>query len=128
MCILLYVDDLVVTDPDLAEISRVKSQLSTAFEMKDLGDLHYFLGIKVIHTPDGVLLTQRNYVLNMLYKFGMKDCQSVTTPLDCNLKLPYDSRAPCDAKRFWKIVGSLIYLNITRPHFSYLVGMKKQFM
>ena len=66
VCILLYVDDLVVTGPDFAEISQVKSQLSDAFEMKDLGDLHYFLGIEVIHTPDDILLSQRHYVLNML--------------------------------------------------------------
>ena len=51
-CILLYVDDLVVTGPDLTEIDRVKSQLSEAFEMKDLGNLHYFFRIEVILTPD----------------------------------------------------------------------------
>ena len=74
MCILLYVDDLVVIGPDLVEISQVKSQLLDAFEMKNLGDLHYFLEIEVIHTPDDILLTQRHYVLNMLYKFRMTDC------------------------------------------------------
>ena len=51
MCILLYVDDLVIIDPDLVVISKVKSQLSEAFDMKDLGDLYYFLGTEVIHTP-----------------------------------------------------------------------------
>ena len=74
VCILLYVDDLVITDPDLTAISKVKSQLSEAFEMKDLVYLHYFLEIEVIHTPDGILSSQRHYVLNMLYKFGMMDC------------------------------------------------------
>ena len=48
VCILLYMDDLVITGPDLATISKVKSQLLEAFEMKDLGDLHYFLEIEVI--------------------------------------------------------------------------------
>ena len=57
VCILLYVDDLVVSKPNLIEISQVQSQLPEAFEM-DLGDLSYFLGIKVIHTPDGILLSQ----------------------------------------------------------------------
>ena len=51
VCILLYADDLVVTRLNLAEIGQVKSQLSDAFEMKDLGDLHYFLGIEVIQPP-----------------------------------------------------------------------------
>ena len=45
--ILLYVDDLIIDDANLDEISRVKSQLMASFEMKDLGDLHYFLGIEV---------------------------------------------------------------------------------
>ena len=58
VCIFLYVDDLVITGPKLAVINNVKSQLSGAFEIKDLGVLHYFLGIEVIHTPDGILLTQ----------------------------------------------------------------------
>ena len=57
MCILLYVDDLVITAPDLVAISNVQSQLSQAFEMKDLGDLHYFLEIEKINTPDGILLS-----------------------------------------------------------------------
>ena len=60
--------------PNLAEISRVKSLLSIVFEMKDLGDFHYFLGVEVIHIPDGTLLTQRHYVLNMMDKFGMTNC------------------------------------------------------
>ena len=58
VCILLYVDDLVITNSDLAAINNVKSQLSDAFEIKELGDFHYFLGTKVIHTPDDILLSR----------------------------------------------------------------------
>ena len=81
--------------------------------MKDLGDLHYFLGIEVIRTPDGILLSQRHYVLNMLYKFGMMECRPVSTPLDQNQKIRPNSGPACDEKRFQQIVGSLIYLTIT---------------
>ena len=62
--ILLYVDDLVITGAD-----HVKLQLAASFDMKDLGDLHYFLGIEVICSPDGILINQRHYVLSMLFKF-----------------------------------------------------------
>ena len=55
--ILLYVDDLVITGTDLGEIDRVKLQLAASFDMKDLGDLHYFLGIEVIRTPEGILIS-----------------------------------------------------------------------
>ena len=98
--ILLYVDDLVIADANLDEIGRVTLQLVTSFDMKDLGDLHYFLGIEVIRTPEGILISQRHYVLNMLFKFGMAECKSVSTPLDRTVKLCPDSGNICDPKRF----------------------------
>ena len=110
MCILLYVDDLVITGSDLAAISKVKSQMFEAFEMKDLGDLHYFLRIEVIHTPDGILLSQRHYVLNMLYKFGMTD------------------RRPTMRNGSENLLVSLIYLMITRSDLNYPVDLISQFM
>ena len=80
--ILLYVDDLVNVGADLHEIGCVKLLLPTSFDMKYVGDLHYFIYIKVIHTPEGILISQRHYVLSMLVKFGMADCKSVSTPLN----------------------------------------------
>ena len=78
--ILIYVDDFVIVCADLEEIGCVKSQLVPSFDMKDLGDLHYFLGIEVIRTPRRHT-NQCRYVLSMLFKFGMAECKSITTPL-----------------------------------------------
>ena len=64
---------MAITDADLGEIDRVKLQLVASFDMKDLGYLHYFLGIEVICTPEGILINQRHYVRSMLFKFGMAD-------------------------------------------------------
>ena len=89
---------IVGADPD--EISRIKLQLVASFGMKDLGDRHYFLGIEVIRTPEGILISQRHYVLSMLFKFGMVDCKSISTPLDRTVKLPPDSGKVCEPKRF----------------------------
>mgnify|MGYP000727597148 FL=1 len=91
--------------------------------MKDLGDIHYFLGIEVIYTPEGILISQRHYMLSMLFKFGMADCKSVSTPLDRTVKPRPNSGKVCDPMRFRQIIGSLIYLTITRPDLSYLVGV-----
>ena len=57
----------------------------------------------------------------MLFKFRMADCKSVLTPLDRTVKLRPDTGRVCDPTRFRQIVGSLIYLTITRPDLSYPV-------
>jgi hypothetical protein len=100
ICILLYVDDLIITGADLDEINRVKRELAASFDMKDLGDLHYFLGIEVIRTPEGILISQRHYALYMLFKFGMADCKPTSTPLDRTVKHRPDSGRVCDPTRF----------------------------
>ena len=111
--ILLYVDDLVIANPDLDEIVRVKLQLVASFDMKDLGDLHYFLGIEVISTSEGIPISQCHNVLSMLFKFGMADSKSISTPLDRTVKLLPDSKKVCDPKR------------LPDHHLSYVVGQPR---
>ena len=91
---------MVIADADLDEIGHIKLYLAASFDMKDLGGLHYFLGIEVIHSPEGILINQRHYVLSMLFKFGMADYKSISTPLDRTMKLRPDSGKVCDLKRF----------------------------
>ena len=97
--------------------------------MKDMKELQYFLEIEVIRTLDGIMLSQKQYILNLLYKFGMTECKPVTTPLDRNLKLDADSgTTECETTFYRQLVGSLIYLTITWPDLSYLIGLLSQFM
>ena len=89
--------------------------------------MHYFLGIKVIRTLDGLLLTQRHYELNLLFKFGMNDWKPISTPLDQDSKLTIDfSDHLCDVT-LSRNIGSLLYLSITRPDLSYTVRLLSQF-
>ena len=97
--------------------------------MKDLGELRYFLGIEIIRTEEGIWLSQRQYALDMLSKYGMADCKPISMPLDQNLKLQADEGQVLeDVTMYRKIVGSLIYLTISRPDLSYVVGLESQFM
>ena len=84
-------DDLVIRGVNLVEINKVKSLLSDKFEMTDMKELHYFLDIEVIRTLYGIMISQRHYILNLLYKFEMAEFKSVATRLDRNLKLDTDS-------------------------------------
>ena len=123
------VDDLVIRGKNLADISQVKSLLSGRFKMKDMHTLHYFLGIEVIRTPVGIVLSQRHYILNLLYKFGVTNCKPMSTPLDRNLKLDAASGTEeCEPTQYRQLIERLIYLTITRPDLSYPVGLFSQFM
>ena len=127
--IILYVNDLVIGGEHLVDINKVKFLLSDKFEMTNMKELHYFLGIEVIRTPIGIMISQRYYILNLLYMFGIVKCKSVATPLDRNLKLDANSdTAVCETTQYRQLIGSLIYLTITRPDLSYPFGLLSQFM
>jgi hypothetical protein len=127
--ITIYVDDLIVGGDNEKEIEHVKSFLKQKFDMKDLGELKFFLSIEVIKMHKGIWLLQRQYALDMLSKYGMVGCKPISVPLDYNGKLSADAGEVLeDATMYRKIVGSLIYMTITRPDLNYIVGLKGQFM
>jgi hypothetical protein len=66
IALIIYVDDMVVTRNDEEGISELQRYLASEFEMKDLGGLKYFLGIKVYKSKLGIFLSQRKYVLDLL--------------------------------------------------------------
>ena len=89
--------------------------------MKDLGELHHFLGMEVQRTGDGLFLSQRQYMIDILNRAGMADCKHVSTPVDCNPKLSVDGVPVEDATDFRSLAGALQYLTFTRPDIAYAV-------
>jgi histone deacetylase 1/2 len=79
--LLIYVDDIIVTSSSDHAISALLKDLNKDFAIKDLGVLHYFLGIEVKTTSAGLVLTQGKYALELLEKVGMLQCKSAPTPL-----------------------------------------------
>jgi hypothetical protein len=127
--IVIYVDDLIITRDSDADIFDLKKLLKQKFEMKDLGELCYFLGIEVVQSPKGIWLLQRQYALNKLSKYGMMGCKPISIPLEQNVKLSANEGDLVeDTTMYRHIVGSLIYMTIIRPDLSYVVGMVSQFM
>ena len=85
-----YVDDLFLTGNE-KQILECKKKLVAEFEMKDLGFMHYFLGLEVWQSPKGIFLNQRKYTMEILKRFDMLKCKSITTPMDAHLKLLVDA-------------------------------------
>lgn len=83
--ILIYVDDILVAGNDQKEINKIKSFLDNKFNIKDLGDIKYYLGIEIIRTSRGFHLNQRKYALDLISEAGLTDSKPLTIPLDQNV-------------------------------------------
>ncbi|KAI5355558.1 hypothetical protein L3X38_008453 [Prunus dulcis] len=114
---------------DVDEMSKLQGNLSVKFEMKDLGDLKYFLGVKVARLPKGIFLSQHKYVLDLLKETGMLGCKPVETLIVEKHHLCLDPEQKLvDKGRYQRLVGRLIYLAHTRPDIAYAVSVVSQFM
>jgi hypothetical protein len=85
LILLLYVDDLFLTG-ETNLIDQCKRELTSEFEMKDLGLMHYYFGLEVWKKLGEIFLGQWKYVIMIIQIFGMMDCKSMTTPMVMNLK------------------------------------------
>ena len=90
--------------------------------MKDLGQLHHFLGVTVELRLSGLLLHQRQYALDILERAGMTDCKPCSTPVNTQTKLSVGLGDPvADPTAYRSLAGALQYLNFTRPDLTYAV-------
>ncbi|XP_068319739.1 uncharacterized mitochondrial protein AtMg00810-like [Pyrus communis] len=126
---LLYVDDIVLTGNASSLLQTFIAVLGKEFELKDLGRLHYFLGVEVSHLSSGLRLTQNKYTLDILKRSNMLECKPCPTPVAAKTSLSATSGSPLpDASLYRQIVGSLQYLTLTRPDISFAVQTVAQFM
>ncbi|KAL0548965.1 hypothetical protein IC582_013444 [Cucumis melo] len=98
-------------------------------EIKDLGNLKYFLGIEVTRFKEGISVSQRKYTLDLLTEIGMLGCRPADTPTEFNYKLGNsDDQVSVDEEQYQRLVGKLIYLSHTCPDISFAVSVVSQFM
>ncbi|XP_019229707.1 PREDICTED: uncharacterized protein LOC109210707 [Nicotiana attenuata] len=110
----VYVDDVIITGIDSEEIASLKAFFDQKFRIKDLGRLHYFLGLEVLYKPDGILISQRN---------------NVSSPLGPTVKLKaQEGNLLPDPTYYRKLVGKLNFLTNTRLDIAYRVQLLSQFM
>ena len=127
MC--LYVDDLIYMGNDRSMFNEFKKSMMKEFDMTDLGLMHYFLGIEVVQSFDGIFISHKKYALKILDRFKMKNCNSVSTPTDLTLKLIKDDAGKkVNATLYKQIVRSLIYLTSTWLDIMNVVSLISRYM
>ncbi len=87
--LLVYVDDLLLVANDTAQLASVKAQLSSRFEMKDMGEAQFILGVQITRdrAKRQLYLSQAEYVRTVLERFDMQDCKPAASPMATGVKL-----------------------------------------
>ena len=113
-------------------MTAVKQALSKKFLVKDMGDLHYFLGVKVVqdHNTESVWIGQESYTENILRRVGMEDARTIRIPVDTSKDLVKggDEDTYVDQPLYLSAVGSLLYVPIASiPDITYAVNNMAKF-
>ncbi|KAH9725758.1 retrovirus-related pol polyprotein from transposon RE2 [Citrus sinensis] len=130
---LIYVDDILITGPNSAELEQFILEFSQVFALKDLGKLSYFLGIEVSYAADNIYLSQRKYIRDLLSKADMLECKGCDTPMVTGVKLQKEAKGHLgqyveDPTGYRSLVGGLQYLVLTRPEIAYAVHKLSQYV
>ncbi|KAA0057298.1 putative mitochondrial protein [Cucumis melo var. makuwa] len=114
---------------DPQAISDLQRYLGQHFEMKDLGNLNYFLSLEISSSTSSYYLSQAKYASDLINRSGITDSTTSSTPLDPNVRLtPFDGVPFENPTLYRQLVGSLIYLTVTRPDIAHVVHIVSQFM
>lgn len=99
------------------------------FDMTDLRELNYFLGLEIAQTSAGIFMSQKKYVEDTINKFNMMGCKPVPTPMNIGEKLQLnDGTGSANGSLFRSLIGRLIYLTHSRPDINFTVGVLSRFM
>ncbi|WVZ86101.1 hypothetical protein U9M48_032936 [Paspalum notatum var. saurae] len=118
----IYVVDIIFGGLSHALVSSFAEQMSREFEMSHMGELQFFLGLQINQSPEGTFVHQVKYTKDILKKFDMGDSKPMKTPMSTNTTLDADEDGEAvDWKEFRGMIGSLLYLTMTRSDIQFAV-------
>jgi hypothetical protein len=123
--LLVYVDDIIITSSSSSVVDALFSDLKSEFAIKDMGDLHYFLGIEVKKVSDGLLLKQEKYDVDILRRAGMASYKPAPNPFSSSEKLSAHHGTPLGPEactKYCSTVGALQYLSHTHPDLAFAIN------
>jgi hypothetical protein len=102
--------------------------MESEFQMSMMGELTFFLGIQVKQTKQDTFVHQAKYTKDLIKKFNMAELKPVSTPMSSAASLGSDEDDDAvDQREYRSMIGSLLYLTVTRPDIQFTVGLCARF-
>jgi hypothetical protein len=130
--LMVYVDDMLIASRELSSVVAVKELLGSVFDVHDLGEANFFLGMKITRDKEEgtVVLSQKKAVADLIKRFGLGDAKGKSTPLSVSTRLTKEGKGvDRSSVPYMELVGSLLYISgCTRPDIAQAVGALSRFM
>jgi hypothetical protein len=121
---LVYLDDIIFGCTNDPSVQWFSNSMQTEFEMSMIGELSYFLGLRINQSSVGLFISQEKYLKEMLKKFQMEDSSPISTPMVVICKLSKDYISPdVDQRTYRSMIGSLMYITASHSDIMQVVGM-----
>jgi murein endopeptidase len=121
-------DDIIFGASSHTLVSRFQEIMESEFQMFMIGELNFFLGIRVKQTKQGTFVHQAKYTKDLMKKFNMTELKSVSTLMSTATSLGSDEDGETvDQREYMSMIGSLLYLTATRPDIQFIVGLCARF-
>lgn len=136
LIIMIYVDDIFIFSKKLDSITKTVSTIAKKYEIKDLGEIRYVMGVKLNQEQlDTVHLTQKPYIESILRKYNMQECKPASTPLEPGTKMSkkdspttHEEKTEMSHVPYRELIGSLMYLSQhTRPDIAFATSKLSQY-
>ena len=138
MIVIIYVNDLIILASNMTKLMEFKAKLEKEFDMSDLRELRFFLGVQIKRNRGACTFTmhQKSYIEGVLSHFGMEKCKPLATPLDVKATLVKPSQEELkefsqemDRVPYKAVVSSLMYAMVaTQANLAFAVSVVTQFM
>jgi hypothetical protein len=124
----VYVDEIIFGSTNEDYCKEFGELMSKEFEMSMIGELTFFLGFQVKQMREGIFISQEKYTKDLLKRFKMEDYKPIKTPMPSNGHLDLDEGGkPIDQTLYHSMIGSLLYLTVSRPDIMFSVCMCARF-
>nr|GEU51207.1 uncharacterized mitochondrial protein AtMg00810-like [Tanacetum cinerariifolium] len=118
----IYVDDIIFCSTNKDLCKAFEKLRKDKFKISSMGELTFFLGLQVKKKKDGIFISQDKYVAKILRKFGLRDGKSASAPIDTEKPLLKDPDGEdVDVYTYRSMIGSLMYLTLSRPDIMFAV-------